>query len=116
MGQTVMTFSGTPGPTTKITCGDAADNLSDEYNNDSGEPAIGAVITCEANDLRFTMGGDIATPTYPPTQGAAGLGHILYAGQSLYLSSGPAVRTFQFINHTAQADAVIQVTPLFERG
>ena len=116
MGQTIMTFSGEPGPTTRIAVGDVVDNLSDEYDNTSGRPAIGAVITCEANDLRFTMGGNIATPTYPPTQGANGLGHILYEGQSLYLSSGPAVRTFQFINHTAQADAVIQVTPLFERG
>jgi len=62
------------------------------------------------------MGGNITTPTYPPTQGAAGLGHVLYAGQSLYLSSGPTVRTFQFINYTTQANAVLQVTPLFEKG
>jgi len=116
MGQTVMTFSGTPGPTTKITTGDVAANLSAIYNNDSGEPAIGAVVTCESNDVRFTMGGNIATPTYPPTQGAAGLGHILYSGQSLYLSSGPAVRTFQHISHTNGAAGILQVTPLFEKG
>ena len=116
MGQVVMSFSGTPGPTTKFTSSDAAQNLSTIYNNASGEPAIGAVVTCEAEDVRFTMGGNITTPTYPPTQGAAGLGHVLYAGQSLYLSSGPTVRTFQFINYTTQANAVLQVTPLFEKG
>ena len=116
MGQTMMTFSGTPGPTTRIVVGDTVDELSDEYNNASGEPAIGAVITCEAGDVRFTMGGNIATPTYPPTQGASGLGHILYEGQSLYLSSGPTVRTFQFIAHTNGVAATLQVTPLFERG
>jgi hypothetical protein len=116
MGQTVMTFSGEPGPTTKITASDAAQNLSAIFDNTSGRPAIGAVITCEANDVRFTMGGNITTPTYPPTQGAAGLGHVLYSGQSLYLSSGPTVRTFQFINYTTQDNAIIQVTPLFERG
>jgi hypothetical protein len=116
MGQTVMTFSGTPGPTTRIVCGDTVDNLADEYNNDSGEPAIGAIVTAEAADVRFTMGGNISTPTYPPTQGASGLGHILYEGQSLYLSSGPAVRTFQFINHTNGSNATLQVTPLFEKG
>ena len=116
MAQTVMQFSGTPGATTRIPAGDTVDNLEDEFTHSNGQPAIGAVITCEANDLRFTMGGNIDTPTYPPTQGAAGLGHVLYAGQSLYLSSGPAMRTFQFINYTNGANAVLQVTPLFERG
>lgn len=107
-------FSGVPGPTTKITCGDTVGNLGAITTNNG--PAIGAVITCESNDIRFTMGGDTSTPTYPPTQGASGLGHILYAGQSLYLSSGPAVRTFQFINYTNGSNAVIQVTPLFSGG
>jgi hypothetical protein len=116
MGQTVMTFSGEPGPTTKFTASDAAQNLSTIYDNTSSRPAIGAVITCEANDVRCTMGGNITTPTYPPTQGAAGLGHALVAGQSLVLGSGPAVRTFQFINYTTQANAILQVTPMFERG
>jgi len=116
MGMTVMTFSGKPGPTTRIVGTDAVQNLSAIYNNDDGEPAIGAVVTCETEDIRFTMGGNITTPTYPPTQGAAGLGHVLYAGQSLYLSSGPSMRTFQFINYTTQSDATIQVTALFERG
>ena len=116
MGQVLMTFSGTPGPTTRIVVGDTVDDLSDEYNNDSGEPAIGAILTAEVGDIRFTLGGNISTPTYPPTQGASGLGHILYDGQSLYLSSGPAVRTFQFIAHTNAAAATLQVTPLFEKG
>ncbi len=116
MAKTVMTFSGTPGATTRIVVGDVVDNLADEYDNSSSLPAIGAIVTCEAGDVRFTMGGVIATPTIPPTQGAAGLGHILYEGQSLYLSSGPTVRTFQFIAHTNGVAATLQVTPLFERG
>jgi hypothetical protein len=116
MGQVVMTFSGTPGPTTRIVVGDTADDLADEFNNDAGEPAIGAVITCEVSDIRFTMGGNITTPTYPPTFGVAGLGHILYEGQSLYLSSGPTVRTFQFVANAQQTAATIQVTCLFEKG
>jgi len=116
MGQTVMTFSGEPGPTTRIAGTDVVQNLSAVYDNTSGRPAIGAVITCEDKSIRCTMGGNITTPTYPPTQGAAGLGHILVSGQSLYLSSGPCVRTFQFINHTTQDNAAIQVTPFFERG
>ena len=116
MGQTVMTFSGTPGLTVSMAVADVVDNLEDEFTNVSGYPAIGAIVTCEAGDVRFTMGGNIATPTNPPTQGPAGLGHILYEGQSLYLSSGPAVRTFQFIAYTNKIPAVLQVTALFERG
>ena len=114
MGHTVMTFSGTPGMTVNMAVADVVDNLEDEFNNVSGYPAIGAIVTCEAGDVRFTMGGNIDTPTNPPTQ--IGLGHILYEGQSLYLSSGPAVRTFQFIAATNKVAAILQVTALFERG
>ena len=116
MGLAVMTFSGEPGPTTRIPVADLVLTLAAIYNNTSGRPAIGAVVTCEDGNIRFTMGGNITTPTYPPTQGAAGLGHVLYAGQSLYLSSGPPVRTFQVIAYTNKVAATIQVTPLFERG
>ena len=115
MGLTVMTFSGTPGPTVAYTVADVVQTLSAIYNNSSGEPAIGAIITCETSDIRFTLGGNIVTPTYPPVQ-FPGFGHVLYAGQSLYLSSGPAVRTFQFIAYTNKVTAILHVTPLFERG
>lgn len=114
--QTMMTFSGEPGPTTRYAVADVVQNLSAIYSNTSGRPAVGAIVTCEAGNVRFTLGGVIATPTIPPTQGVAGLGHILYEGQSLYLSSGPAVRTFQFVAHTNAVAATLQVTPLFERG
>ena len=116
MKPTMIPFSGVPGPTTRIVCGDVVGNLSDEYVDVSGNPAVGMIITCEDNDIRFTMGGNITTPTYPPTQGVTGLGHVLYAGQSLYVSSSATVRTFQFINYTNGLDAVIQVTPLFDRS
>ena len=108
-------LSGIPGPTTRIVVGDVVDSLADEYDSPiNAEPCIGAIITCEAGDIRFTMGGVIATPTIPPTQGAAGLGHILYEGQSLTIPSGTATRTFQFIAHTNGAAATLQVTCLFK--
>jgi len=107
--------SGIPGPTTRIVVGDVVDNLSDEYDSPiNANPCIGAVITCEVGDVRFTMGGVIATPTIPPTQGVAGLGHILYEGQSLTIPSGPATRTFQFIALTNGIAATLQVTCLFK--
>ncbi len=106
---------GIPGPTTRIVVGDVVDNLADEYDSPTNaNPCIGSIITCEAGDVRFTMGGNITTPTIPPTQGAAGLGHILYEGQSLIIPSGPATRTFQFIAHTNGAAATLQVTCLFK--
>jgi hypothetical protein len=109
-------MSGIPGPTTRIVVGDIVDNLADEYDSPiNANPCVGAVITCEVGDIRFTMGGVIATPTIPPTQGVAGLGHILYEGQSLVISSGPAVRTFQFIALTNGVAATLQVTCLFEQ-
>ena len=109
-------FSGSPGPTTRIACSDTADNLADEYDSGDGAPAVGAILTAEVGDIRFTMGGNITTPTYPPTQGASGLGHILYEGQSLALSSGRQVRTFQFIAHTNGTTPTLMVTCLFEAG
>ena len=115
MGTMTMLFGGEPGPTTRYACSDTAQNLSAIYNNSSSRPAIGAIVTAEVGDVRFTLGGALAS-TYPPTQGASGLGHILYEGQSIQLGSGPAVRTFQFLSHTNGASATIQVTPLFEKG
>jgi hypothetical protein len=106
--------TGKPGATTKITCGDTVDNLEDEFTNAAGQPAIGAFITVEDNSIRFTMGGNISTPTYPPTQGAAGLGHEMAATSSIVLSNGAQVRTFQFINAANGSDAILQVTPFFE--
>jgi len=111
-----LSNTGSPGPTTKFTASDVAQNLSTIFTNANGAPAIGALVTIEDNKVRCTMGGNIVTPTYPPTQGAAGLGHELIAGQSISLVSGRQVRTFQFINETTQSNAIIQVTPFFEVG
>ena len=108
--------SGQPGPTTRIAVTDAAQNLSAVFTNTNGAPAIGAIITVEDKSIRYTLGGNITTPTYPPTQGATALGHVAAAATSITLASGSQVRTFQFINAVAQDDAVIQVTPLFEIG
>ena len=120
MANFAIPASGIPGPTTRIVVGDTVDNLADEYDSPINSfPAIGAVITCEAGDVRFTMGGDINAlvdpPAIWPTQGVDGVGHILYEGQSLVLSSGVAARSFQFIAHTNGTAATLQVTCLFEK-
>jgi hypothetical protein len=73
-----------------------------------GNPAIGALITCQTNDIRFIMGG--ATPVVD------GLGHVLATGQNIYLDSGNAVKTFRFLSASAGAAGVIMITPFFEVG
>ena len=106
-----MSNSGKPGITASILCGDVVDDLADEFTHSSGAPAIGAIITCEDNDIRFTFGGVLGL-TGVPTQ--LGYGHVLAAGQSLVIDNGAQIRTFQFINKTNKLNALLQVTMLFE--
>lgn len=104
-------IQGVTDETTRVAVTDAAQNLDAAlYTNANNKPAVAVLITCETQAIRFCFGGAI------PTQGAAGLGHILYVGQSLRLSGARAVRTFQFINHTNGSNAFMQVTPEYEIG
>jgi len=103
-------FHGVPRSTERFQAGDAAlafTAVQYTYNNKS---AIAVLITCEDNPIRFTLGN--ATPT----QGTAGLGHILYVGQSLRLPNPAALRTFRYINHTNGANGVLQATFEYEIG
>ncbi len=97
-------ITGSPSQTVKIACTDAAQLFSTSYVISGNLIANAALITCEDNDVRFTLGD--ATPT----QGAAGVGHVLYTNQSIKLHNSKAVKTFKFINYTNAANAIIQVT------
>ena len=103
-------FQGLPDETERIVVTDVAQQFTAAQYMKNSSPAIAVVITCETNQIRFCLGGAI------PTAGAAGLGHILYVGQSLRLASGRAIQTFSFINHTQQDAAVLQCTWEFEPG
>jgi hypothetical protein len=107
-------IAGVPGDTTKVQLGDTAETLLDNnlYLNANGKPPIGALITAETANVRFTLGptGNV------PTQGNAGLGHVLASGASLELTNGAQVRTASFISHTGSGVAVIQVTLYYEVG
>jgi len=105
-----FSIQGIPDETTRVAVTDVSQLLSAALYTQGINPAIAVLITCETNPVRFCLGGST------PTQGAAGLGHILYVGQSLRLSSSRAIRTFRFINHTSKADAFLQVTPEYEIG
>lgn len=108
-------FQGIPDETARFAVTDTVQQFtSSQYTRaDPGgnnRSAIAVVITCETEQVRFTLGGST------PTQGAAGLGHILYVGQSIRLSSPSAVRSFSYINHTNLSNGVLQATFEFEPG
>ena len=96
---------GWPGDTFRIAATDDPQQFSAAQRD--GNP-IACLITCETNDLRFTFNEATPTPT------AAGLGHILYVGQSIRLMHPDLIRTFNFINHTQQDAGAIQVTMEYE--
>ena len=103
-------FQGLPDETERIVVTDVAQSFTAAQYMKNNSPAIAVVLTCEVDNIRFTLGGSV------PTEGAAGLGHILYVGQSLRLSSGRAIQTFSFLNHTALDAAILQATWEFEPG
>jgi len=74
----------------------------------SGNRCLGALITCETNDVRFALGD--AVPV------SDGLGHVLADEQSIWLGSAAALQSMQIISSTAGAHGVLMITPFFEPG
>ena len=105
----ITNLEGIPGITTRVVATDAVQYLAAAIYSLNDHPANIVVISCEVNQLRYAFEVD-------PTEGATGLGHILYVGQTIVLSSGRLIREFRFINAVAQSEGIIQVTPLFEVG
>lgn len=96
-----------------ITCTDLVQTLSNAqllYNNIL---PIAALITAEAQDVRFFQDGT------SPTQGIDGsgaLGHVLYASQSYLISNSANIRNFAFINAVNALQATIQITLFYDIG
>ena len=103
-------FQGLPDETERIVVTDTAQQFTSTQYTKNNSPAIAVVLTCETQQIRFCLGGST------PTAGAAGLGHILYVGQSIRLASGRAIQTFSFINHTQQSAGVLQASFEYEPG
>jgi hypothetical protein len=68
-----------------------------------GEVATGAWISCETYGCRIAFGG--ATPS-----NVTPLGHVLNAGDSLFLRQAMWLRTAKIINKTAGENFVLQIT------
>jgi len=70
-----------------------------------GQP-IGAIVSVETYDARFSCGG--GTPT------TSGLGHLLAAGSSFMFSTWGG-EGCKFINKTAGSNALVQITPIYSK-
>jgi len=104
--QSRISFIGNPGETYSVASTDVAQLLDTGIMSLNSRSIIGILLTCETGNIRFALGGAI------PTQ--AGLGHILYATQSLVLMSSKAARTFRFISAAAGTPGTLQITPYYE--
>ena len=101
-------YTGRPSETFQLTVTDAAQQFAVALRRPVNSHAIGALITCEDNDVKFCLGG--SDPV------SDGLGHILYATQSIKLANPYAISTFSYINSVAQSVGILQVTFSFEVG
>lgn len=101
-------ITGKAGNTITEAVTDTAQNLDDDsslaFKNSDDDLISGLLITVETNDIKFCHG---STPVQ------SGLGHILIAGQSYYIRNPADVRSFNYINETNAANAVLMMTPFY---
>ena len=104
----IYNFSGSPGITSVLTVSNIAVPLPDTQLSTSWtrSRAIASIITCEGASVRIAFNID-------PTNS---FGHILYPGQSLYLSNPVAVRTFRVIQANAGQTAILHITHEYALG
>jgi len=77
----------------------------------SEQKAIGALITCETNDVRYTLDG----ANDPTGSGGANFGHVLAAGGGLVLDSPDHIENFKFVSKTASSHGVLHITSFFAK-
>ena len=73
--------------------------------------AVGALITCETHDVRYTLDGD----NDPTGSGGADFGHILAATGSLVLDDPGHIQNFKFCSKTAGSHGVLHITSFFAK-
>lgn len=120
MAKFIIEMAGEPGTTISYTCGDTAKQLTDvtgwvaqKTTTVNSVPrkrnVIGALITVETHDIRFSYGTN-------PVQSGSVIGHILYATQSIKLNNHKQIIDFRFINKTGGSNAVLRITPEFSNA
>jgi len=99
-----------PGGTQRILLGDASQGVpAAMLQSADNRQCIAVYITVEGSPIRFTL-GNIA-----PTQGVAGVGHLLAVDANIRLTSSAVVRTLQMIASVNGVASVVQITPEYER-
>jgi len=78
---------------------------------ESGQTAVGALITCETNDVRYTLDG----ANDPTGSGGADFGHVMPAGGGIILDSPDHVQNFKFVSKTADSHGVLHITSFFAK-
>ena len=100
----VFVIQGSPGVTLSETGSDSVQTLAASLSTDimtkNGKTIVAVYISCETYAIRYTFG----------TNPTASFGHILYPGQSLYLTSTAAIRNFRYINDTSGQNAALTIT------
>lgn len=103
-----MVLDGVPYGPVQLTCTNANQSIpanivtnTNVVANESRK-AIRVIISCEDNSARYAFGGIV-----PDTSGT---GHILYPGASLVIGHPAAIDSFKIVNHTANANANLQIT------
>jgi hypothetical protein len=95
---------------TALTAGtyDKADTTHLEYSG--VKHPVGAEITVEAADIRYTADGTTPTVTV-----GTGLGHLKTPGETIYLVSYDEIVAFRAINAVGSSGAAIVVTYKYDR-
>lgn len=80
--------------------------------SDSAEQnAIGALITVETNDIRYTLDGE----TTPESSGGDSIGHVMPAGGGLFMDDPGQIQNFNFISKTAGSAGVLHISSFFAK-
>jgi len=75
------------------------------------QDAVGALITVETQDIRYTLDG-VTTPTI--STGTA-VGHVLTSGKSLVLDDPGQIQNFSFVSKTAGSHGVVHISSFFAK-
>lgn len=90
---------------------DAAGLTAANIVGDAGQDAIGALITVETNDIRYTLDGS----NDPTGSGGADFGHVIKADGGVVLDSPDHVQNFKFCSKTAGSAGVLHITSFFAK-
>ena len=80
-------------------------------NADPAQDAVACLITCETNDVRYTLDGTNA----PTGSGGADFGHVLASGDAIILDDPKSIQGFAFCSKTAGSHGVLHITSFFAR-